>query len=290
MPSRSYFKAKAKRAFAARKIQRHHRKKKASNAQISRVVKRELLRGTESKYIQTDLPNSLAPTTTAVAWTEIDTPAQGTAVNRRVGREVMFTHLCMKLRVGHDNFGDTRSNATLIGYLVFLKNAAFATEFETNVSRYMFNVDSADPPGYSPLSMMNKAMYPNWMAVAKIKVTMKDFVPVAQAPMGLQSTIGDPAAYPTPSAVTNNELARQPQTQFRYVTVNKRIRVKGEWGTIYNSSPAPDPTVMTRNKPYFVCLSDMPSNSIPSGTGYPIGRANDRIFVNGIIRLSYHDA
>lgn len=283
-----------RRTTAAKKIQRGYRLRRRARGKtsaIARIVKREVLRTSESKYIDTDLGGlaSLSPTTVAVQWQALDIPQQGTAVNRRVGRECLFTHLSAKLRVGHDNFGDVRSNATLIGYVVFLKNAAFKDEFESNVSRYMFNLDNINPPGYSPLSYFNKSMYPNWMAVAKIKMRFTDFTPVSQPPMGLQSAVGDPPAIPT-GVATNNQLARQPQTQYKYVNINKRIRVKAEWGTVYNSSPAPDATVMTRNKPYFVCLSDLPSNAIPTGTGAPIGAATDRVFINGRIRLSYHDS
>lgn len=282
------FKARARRAFAAR---RKPRTKAVTRTAVTKIVKREVLRSSESKYIDTDLGGlaSISPTTIAVKWQALEVPQQGTAVNRRVGRECLFTHLSAKLRVGHDNFGDRRSNSMLVGYFVFLKNAAFKDEFESNVSRYMFNLDNQNPAGYSPLSYFNKAMYPNWMAVAKVKVSMKDFIPVAQAPMGLQSGLGDPVTYPT-TANTNNELARQPQTQYKYVTINKRIRVKAEWGTVYNSTPAPGATVMTRNKPYFVCLSDMPSNVIPSGASKPYGESYDRIYINGKIRLSYHDS
>lgn len=289
--NRTAFKSKARRAFAARKIQRKYRKKRLTAPRVRSIVKRELVRNTEGKFIDTNIGGlgSLSPTTIAVQWQALEVPQQGTAIDRRVGRECLFTHLSAKLMIGHDNFGDLRSNATLIGYVVFLKNAAFKDEFESNVSRYMFNLDNHNPPGYSPLSYFNKSMYPNWMAVAKIKATMKDFVPVAQAPMGLQSGLGDPVAYPT-AANTNTQLGRQPQSQWRYVTINKRIRVKAEWGNLYNSAPAPGAVAMSRNKPYFVCLSDMPSNAIPTGAAKPYGEATDRIYVNGKIRLTYHDA
>jgi len=240
-------------------------------------IKRSL--NSETQFIDTDV--TMTPVRTAPALLALDTPdTQGVALNQRVGAKVKFCHLSAKLNVIHQNYGNETANLTLCFHVVWLKNGLFAADFEANPGEYMLNPDFNGD--YSPLSYWNQQNYKNWISVHKFQVTMKDLQPPSQSAYGLQTT-------PDAGVNTETSLARQPQTQRRYININKPISVHTEWANIYNTTPGVTPADIVHMKPYVFCYTDAPSQSVPSGVQQPSGQINDRLLIQGTCRLSYKD-
>lgn len=279
-----------KRNNAARRIQRRfraRRRPKTAVAKLARRVNQIAARSppAEIKFIDTDIGQS--PTVTTPTLKVLATPdTQGTAMNQRVGAKVSFMHISGKLRVLKKNYGDKRASATVVGYVIWLKNADYASDFEANFAKEILNEDQNGE--FSPLSYFNRQRYGSWIATNKFKVTLRDQIPLAQAAMGLTSAIGDPPEWPSTTIGSNTLLGKTPQTQFKYVTFNKRLKVDAEWQNKYTVGA--DETKLTRMKPYLFCYTDCVGQSSPSGGSVPLGDANDSVGVQGTIRLSYADA
>lgn len=288
-----------------RKRGKPKRNYKKRTSTIARVVKSVLNRSAETYFIDTNL-GTIIPTTsitylpptnpsgpTGPQIKVLNVPdAQGSSLDERRGREVMFTHLSAKLRVGKQDFGNVRSQGTLVAHVMFLKNANFMDSLESSPGNWILNPDMNGQ--LSPLSYFSQSNYGNWISVAKIKCSLKDFIPVAPIPMGLGSTTGTFTAgdgtitFPNPNAQTNNELSRQPNLQYKYYTLNKRLRITAEWATLNNNIPT-DTTDQTKMIPFIFVYTDMQSQNFPLGNDMPIGRSDDRIFLQGSVRLSYKD-
>lgn len=273
---------------AAKKIQRRFRKRyvqrkgKLRYGKIARDVARiKGMLNSETKWIETAVTNVL-PTNQAPTIYPLTTPdTQGVqGVGQRVGSKVRFNHLSAKFRIGKDDFGFLRSNLTLCCHFMWLKNGQFASDFESDPS-YVLNPDVDG--NYGPLSYFNAQSYNSWISVHKFQVTMADLVQPSVSAYGLQTD--------QDSNNTNTNLGRQPNTQYKYVTINKKINVHTEWFNVTNQTPGADTTTISRMKPYLFVTSDVsgPSQSIPNGTGQPSGAANDRIYLEGVVRLSYID-
>jgi len=279
-----------RRNFAARKIQRNYRRRRAPKTAVAKLARRVNQIAARSppaeiKMIDTDISQS--PTVTVPTLKALATPnTQGTSMNNRIGAKVSFTHISGKLRVLKKNFGDKRASATVVGYVIWLKNADYATEFEANFAKEILNVDQNGE--FSPLSYFNKQRYGSWIATNKFKVTLRDQIPLAQAAMGITSSVGDPAAPPATGIGTDTLLGKTPQTQFQYVMFNKRIKVEAEWQNKYTVGA--DETKLVRMKPYLFCYTDCVGQSSPTGNNTPLGDAQDSVGVQGTLRLSYADA
>lgn len=279
-----------RRRNAARRIQRRfraRRRPKTAVAKLARQVRQIKARSPPAEIKMCDTDISQSPTVLVPTLKPLNTPdSQGTAIDMRVGGKVTFTHISAKLRVLKKNYGDKRASATVIGYIIWLKNADYATDFEANFAKEILNHDQNGE--FSPLCYFNKQRYGSWIATNKFKVTLRDQIPLAQAAMGLTSTTGDPPSFPATSIGTNTLLGKTPQTQFQYVMINKRIKVEAEWQNKYTVGA--DETKLVRMKPYLFCYTDCNGQSSPTGSGVPLGDANDSVGVQGTVRLSYADA
>jgi len=240
-------------------------------------IKRAL--NSETQFIDTNI--TMTPTRTTPSLVRLDTPdTQGTALNQRVGSKVKFMHLSAKLKCIHQNFGNETANLTLIMHIVWLKNGLFSSDFESAPGQYLLNPDAN---GYfSPLSYWNQQNYNNFISVYKYKCTMKDLQPPSQSAYGLQTS-------PDAGVNTETSLARQPQTQMRYIEINKPISVHTEWFNIYNTTPGLNTSDITSMVPYVFCYTDADSQAVPSGVQQPSGQINDRLFLQGTVRLSFKD-
>ena len=279
-----------RRRFAARKIQRNFRRRRAPKTAVAKLARRVNQIASRSppaeiKMIDTDISQS--PTVTTPSLKVLATPdSQGVSMNQRVGAKVSFTHISGKLRVLKKNFGDKRASATVIGYIIWLKNADYAADFEANFAKEILNEDQNGE--FSPLSYFNKQRYGSWIATNKFKVTIRDRIPLAQAGMGITSAVGDPPAFPATAIGTNTLLGKTPEEQFQYVMFNKKIKVDSEWQNKYTVGA--DETKLVRMKPYLFCYTDCLGQAKPTGNNTPLGDANDSVGVQGTIRLSYADA
>lgn len=286
------FRSRAKRSFAARKVQRKYRSYRSKPKLVS-LIKKVTMRQMESKYAETDM-GTLDPTAAAPAILALNMPdTLGPEVRDRIGSEVSFTHFSAKLRCGKWNGGDVRSGCTLTAHVLVLKNGMFASSLEAAPGPYLFQPDFNGD--YTPLCYTNQTNWNNYFSIAKIHCTMNDLVPVAQIPFGMTSATGTAntgsgaITNPNQASMTNNELSIQNQLRYRYFTINKRIRVKSRWGNYLNVSPAPDQLEVSRNKFYIVVTTDLQSQEQPSGTSPPRGRQTDRIFLQGTCRLTFKD-
>lgn len=269
---------------AARKIQRRFRKRYVQRkgglryGKIARdVAYLKSALNTEKKLIKTEIQES--PTVAVPSLTALSTPDdQGTNSTKRVGAKVKFTHISGKLRVQHQNFGDKFANATVVMYIIWLKNGEFASDFESQYASLMLNPDQNNQ--YSPMCYFNKTKYDSWIATWKHKVVCKDLVPLNQVALGLPST-------GTGTNATLNTLGRGGQKKNYYVEFNKRINVPVEWNNTYSTSG--DTDEISRNKPYLFCITDCPGETVPSGSSLPDSLLNDKVVVQGTIRLSYVD-
>lgn len=278
-----------KRNNAARRIQRRFRARRPRTglAKLKRDIRYIKRTAPPAEIKMCDTIINTDPTVTQPTLTVLSTPdAQGTSIDKRVGANVNFSHISGKLRVKKLNYGDKRSSVTVYGYVIWLKNADYAADFEANFGEQILNKDINSE--FSPMCYFNKQRYGSWIATNKFKVTIRDQIPLAQAAMGLTSTVGDPPAFPATSLGTKTLLGKTPQEQFQYVTFNKRIRVTGEWQNKYTTSA--DETKMTRNKAYLFCYTDCVGSASPTGSGVPLGDSSDSVSVQGKIRLSFQDA
>ena len=267
----------ARRRVKKRYVQRRGGVRYGKLARDVMKIKRAL--NSETKFIDTNI--TMTPTRTAPSILALDTPdTQGVALNDRVGSKVKFCHLSAKLKFIHQNFGNETANLTLTFHVVWLKNGLFASDLESAPGPYILNPDANG--FYSPLSYFNQQNYKNWISVYKYQCTMKDLQPPSQSAYGLQST-------PDAGVNTETSLARQPQTQMRYVDINKSISVHTEWANLYNETPGVTTSDIVHWKPYVFCYTDAASQSVPSGVQQPSGQINDRIFIQGTCRLSYKD-
>lgn len=272
----------AKKGLRKRYVRKNRRGRRS--VRVSRIardvmkIKRAL--NSETKFITTDL-GSLTPTRTAPQILALDTPdTQGVALNQRVGSKVKFCHLSGKIKFVHQNFGNETANLTLTMHIMWLKNGSFAADLESAPGPYILNPDVDGY--YSPLSYFNQSSYNSWISVYKYQCTMKDLQPPSQSAYGLQTT-------PDAGVNTETSLARQPQTQIRYLDINKSISVHTEWANLYNETPGANTSDVLRMRPYIFVYTDAPSQSTPSGVQQPSGQINDRLFLQGSLRLSYKD-
>lgn len=272
----------AKKGLRKRYIRKNRKGKRS--VRVSRLardvmsIKRAL--NSETKFITTDL-STMAPTRTTPQILALDTPdTQGVALNQRVGAKVKFCHLSGKLKFVHQNFGNETANLTLTMHILWLKNGLFASDLESAPGQYILNPDIDG--NYTPLSYFDQQSYNSWVSVYKYQCTMKDLQPPAQSAYGLQST-------PDAGVNTETSLARQPQTQVRYLEINKSISIHTEWANLYNETPGVTTSDITRMKPYIFVYTDAPSQSVPSGVTQPSGQIPDRLFLQGSLRLGYKD-
>lgn len=278
-----------KRNLAARRIQRRFRARRPRGAiaKLRREVRFIKRTAPPAEVKMCDTIVNAKPIVTQPTLTDLNTPdTQGTAMDARVGANVTFNHISAKLRVKKLNYGDKRSSVTLYGYVIWLKNADYADDFEANFGEQILNKDINGE--FSPMCYFNKQRYGSWIATNKFKVTIRDQIPLAQAAMGITSATGDPPSFPATNIGTKTLLGKTPQEQFTYVTFSKRLRVTGEWQNKYTTSP--DETKMTRMKPYLFCYTDCVGATQPTGSGVPLGDSNDSVAIQGKIRLSYQDA
>ena len=236
---------------------------------------------TETKLTETHI-SSNEPTVTTPTLYSINTPDnQGLrSVNDRVGAKVRYTYLSGKLRVEHKNFGDKQSSATVTMYIIWLKNGEFKDEFEADFASYILNPDQNNQ--YSPLSYFNKTKYNSWIATYKKQLTCRDLIPVNQVAMGLPTDTGG-----TPGNDTLTTLGKAPQAKYYYVEFNKKISVRGEWNNTLSTSG--DTDEISRMVPYLFTITDCPGQAVPSGNTLPDSTLNDKINIQGTIRLSYVD-
>lgn len=269
----------AKRGLKNRYIPKNKRGKRrmaiATIARDVRTLKRAI--NSETKFIDDNI--TLQPVRTQPVIQELDTPSKGLDVNDRVGRQVKFTRLTGKLMFIHENFGNITSNLTMTVHVMFLRNGNFYDELAADPGPYILNPDFQG--SYTPLSYFNQSNYKQWISVYKLQVTMKDLQPPSQSAYGLQT---DPDGNNTETS-----LGRQPQTQKRYINVNKKINVLTEWQNIYNETPGVTDSDIAKWKPFVFAYSDCTSQAVPSGVSQPSGQITDRIFMQGMLRLSYVD-
>ena len=172
-----------RRRFAARKIQRKYRsyRKSAPKTALARLNRKvnKIARASpaaEVKMCNTTFdeePNVLVPTLKA-----LNTPdSQSLSIDGRVGAKVRFTNISGKLRMLKRNWGDKRSSATIIAYIIWLKNADYSTDFEANFAKEILNHDQNGQ--FSPMSYFNKQRYGSWIATNKFKITLRDQVPLS---------------------------------------------------------------------------------------------------------------
>ncbi len=289
-----WYKNNRKHTKARKRPYKKSQRSTGSRPRIAKLVRSVMMKQLETKYIDTSL-GSLAPDAADPAILPLNMPdVQGNAIDQRVGAYVDFVHLSAKLRVGYHNMGDIRAGGTLTAFILVLKNGMFSDDLVAAPSAYLFNPDFNGD--YTPLSYTNQANWSNYFSIAKIHCTMSDLVPVAQIPHGLTSATGTltdgtgSITNPNQAYMTESELYRQRQLRYKYYNINKRIRVRSQWGNLYNVLPAPENDSVTRNKFFIVVTTDLQSQEIPSGATPPTGRENDRIFLQGNCRLSYKDA
>lgn len=269
---------------AARKIQRRFRKRYVQRRGGLRFGKmaRDLAYlksavNSERKVVTTDI--TVNPTVTDPTLTRINTPDdQGSSSTKRVGYKVRFTHLSGKLRVNHQNFGDRTANATVIMHVIWLKNGEYQSDFESQFASLMLNPDLNN--AYSPLCYFNKTKYDSWISTWKAKIVCKDLVPVNQVALGLPNS-------GTSSNANETNLGKGSQLKAYYVNINKKISVHTEWNNTLSTSG--DTDEITRYVPYLFCYTDSTGTSIPTGTDLPNNLGEDRVVVQGRIRLSYVD-
>ena len=283
MPFKSRFGRRLKRGVKNRYMPKHKRggKRRVNIGKLAGDVYRiQRALNSETKFIDHAL-TTMSPTAPVPLLQAISTPdTQGVAgVGQRVGSKVRFTHLSAKLVVQHQNFGNIRSSQNLVFHIIWLKNGLFADDLESDPGPYLQNPDFNGE--YTTLSYWNRQNYNNFISIYKCQVNMKDTQPPSQSAHGLPTD--------TDNVNTETYLGRQPLTQSRYITINKRISVHSEWANVYNQTPGFNTDDITRMKPYVYCYSDCTSQSVPSGTGQPTGVNTDRIFLQGTIRLSYVD-
>ncbi len=272
-----YAKKHAKKRYIRRTKRGKNRVRVGRLARDVMSIKRAL--NSETQFIDTNI--TMTPTRTSPQVVALDTPdTQGTALNQRVGSKVKFCHISAKLKFIHQNFGNEMGNLTLTFHVVWLKNGLFASDFEANPGEYMLNPDFNG--NFTPLSYWNQQNYDNWISIHKIQMTMKDLQPPSQSAYGLQTN-------PDVGVPTDTTLGRQPQTQIKYVDINKAISVHTEWANIYNETPGVSTSDIVRMKPYVFCYTDASSQSTPAGTDQPDGSATDRLFLQGTVRLSFKD-
>jgi len=273
----NYAKRHAKKRYIRRTKRGKNRVRVGRLARDVMSIKRAL--NSETQFIDTNI--SMTPTRTSPVILALDTPdTQGVALNQRVGAKVKFCHLSAKLKFIHQNFGHETANLTLTFHIMWLKNGLFASDLESAPGPYILNPDADGY--YTPLSYFSQTNYNSWISVYKYQCTMKDLQPPSQSAYGLQTT-------PDAGVNTETSLARQPQTQMRYLDINKAISVHTEWANLYNETPGVTTSDITRMKPYVFVYTDAPSQSIPSGVQQPSGQINDRLFLQGTVRLSYKD-
>lgn len=271
----------AKRGLKNRYIPRSKGKGRRLNVTnlVRDVAKLKYSLNSETKFIQTNL-STMSPLATTPLIQELSTPDTiGSQSNERVGSKVKFCHLSGKLQVLYQNFGNVTANNTLTIHIIWLKNGLFASELEGTPGNYLMNPDFNNE--FGELSYFNQQNYNSWVSVYKYKCTMSDLQPPSQAAYGLQTD--------QDGNNTDTNLGRQPQTQTRYININKRITIHTEWGNPYNTSPGVDDETITRMKPYIYVTSNCSSQSTPIGVSQPTGLATDRMFLQGSLRLSYKD-
>lgn len=272
--------ARSGKKYAKKRFNKRYRKRRGGirYGKLARDVynlKRAI--NSETKFIDDNL--TINPVRTSPYIVALDTPSKGLDVNDRVGRQVKYTRLTGKLMFIHENFGNITSNLTMTVHVMFLRNGNFWNDLSADPGPYILNPDFQG--GFTPLSFFNQSNYKQWISVYKLKVTMKDLQPPSQSAYGLQT---DPDGGNTETA-----LGRQPQTQKRYIDINKKISVLTEWQNIYNETPGQDDTDVAKWKPFVFAYSDCTSQAVPSGTQQPSGQITDRIFCQGMLRMSYVD-
>lgn len=275
---------------AARTIQRRFKKRyvqrkgKVRYGKLARdIVRIKGMLNSETKFCDTNISPQL-PTASQPSLLALETPDnQGLqGVNQRVGSKVRFTHISAKLRVGKQDFGFTRSNLSIFVHVLWLKNGNFASDLEANAGSYILNPDQYN--NYSPLSYFNQSNYDSWVSIHKISCSMTDLVQPSTTAMGLQTDQG--------SNNTLTNLGKQPNTQYKYYTLNKKISFHTEWYNVLNTSPGSDTDEISRWKPYIFCTSDVSGATqptVPNGSSQPSGSNGDRIWLEGTVRLSYKD-
>lgn len=231
----------------------------------------------ETKMVRTLVsaqPRSLVPTLTEL----VRPDNQGTSSVDRVGYKVKYNHISGKLAITKKNFGDIQANATVIMHVIWLKNGEFKSDFESNFAEWMLNKDQN--LAFSPMCYFNKSKYDSWISTQKYTVHLKDEIPLNQVAIGLPTNPGT-------GDNTDNTLGRAPQEKVHYVNFNKRISVHGEWNnTLSLTGTTSEPTRMI---PYLFAYTDCTGSQIPSGTDQPNSLGEDRINIQGTIRLSYKD-
>ena len=270
---------KVQRRFKKRYVQRRGGLRFGKLARDVASLKSRL--NTETKLAVTNITAN-APTVTAPTLYPINTPdQQGTgSVGKRIGAKVRYTYLSGKLRVEHQNFGDKQASATIRMYIIWLKNGEFKSDFEADFANIILNPDQNNQ--YSPMSYFNKTKYNSYIATWKRQLTCRDLIPVNQVAMGLPTDTGG-----TPGNDTLNTLGRGGQAKYYYVNINKKISVHGEWNNTLSTSG--DTDEVSRMVPYLFCMTDCPGQSTPTGNTQPDSLLNDKINVQGTIRLSYID-
>lgn len=267
----------ARRRFKKRYVQRRGGVRYGKLARDVQRIKYAL--NSETKFIDT-LLSLPAPTASSPSIQALDTPdTQGVGLTNRVGSKVKFCHLSARLVVQHQNFGNVRSSQNLTFHILFLKNGMFSSDFETAPGQYLLNPDFNGD--YTRMSYWNQQNYPSFLSVYRGEVNMKDTQPPSQSAYGL--------ATDTDGVNTETQLGRQPQTQSRYIDINKRITIHTEWANIYNVTPGFNTDDITAMKPYIFVTTDCTSQAVPAGAGQPTGTDTDRMFIQGSIRLSYKD-
>lgn len=243
------------------------------------VAKMKYALNSETKFINHNI-TTMTPTEGTPILQAIDTPdTQGVALNQRVGSKVKFCHLSGKFAVVHENFGNRTGDLTLTFHILWLKNGMFSSDLESDPANYLMNPDYNS--NYGELSYWNQQNYGNWFSVCRYKVVMKDNQSPSFPAYGIQTD--------QDGNNTNDNLARQPIKQVRYINLNKKILVHTEWGNIYNTTPGVNTSDITRMKPYIYATSNCSAQTVPSGSDQPDGMAVDRIFLQGTVRLSYKD-
>lgn len=285
MPYRrsSRFGRRLKRGLKNRYMPKHKRggKRRVNVGKLAGDVYRiQRSLNSETKFID-HMISTIQPIASVPVLQAISTPdTQGVAgVGQRVGSKCRFTHISGKFAVRHQNFGNVRSSQNLVFHIIWLKNGMFASDLEAAPGPYLQNLDFNGQ--YTTLSYWNRQNYPAWISIYKCEVNMKDTQPPSQSAYGL--------ATDTDGVNTETQLGRQPQTQTRYITLNKSINIHTEWANNYNVTPGFNTDDITAYKPYIYCYSDCTSQAVPSGAGQPTGTDTDRMFLQGTVRLSYKD-
>ena len=270
---------KVQRRFRKRYVQRRGGLRFGKLARDVATLKSRL--NTETKLSVTNVTAN-APTVTAPTLYPLNTPdTQGLeSVGKRIGAKVRYTYLSGKLRIEHQNFGDKQANATVRMYIIWLKNGEFKSDFEADFANFILNPDQNNQ--FSPMSYFNKTKYGSWIATWKHTVKCKDLIPVNQVAMGLPTDTGG-----TPGNDTLNTLGRASQIKYYYVNINKKINVHGEWNNTLSTSG--DTDEISRMVPYLFSITDCPGSAVPTGNTQPDSILNDKVNVQGTIRLSYID-